>query len=913
MPLSEKHFYSIQNSLQDHAFIILDAKGCIVDASDSVATLTAYSADELLRQPLSIFLPDAALPTFLPEHARDCWLEHLQRNQHLKAEGWLRRKDQQHVWAEVTLTQLHDPDHPGFSCIIKDSNERKQAELESARAGVLLDLLRNTAVAANQAPSSTAALSFAVTLICETTGWQAGHVLLKDADDGLYATDIWHVQDASLGALRTVSSNLTFTPGQGVPGMVLTNHQAVWLQSVSEDVEPERAPVLRSLNVTSSYALPIRVQDKTEAVLEFFSDDVVVDTPLQDTLTQVAEQLGRVFEREHAELRLQQSEQRYRLLAENVTDVIIRSEPHGVIRYASPAAKNMFGLSPDELTGHMAESFIHPEDLAASKRILKSLATIPDSFRFEFRFKHKTRQYLWTEATIRFIKESRDKNARITELVATFRDISTRKVQELALKESEARFRAIFNSSFQLVWLLKPDGTVLEANKTALDFAQVQLEDSVGLSFWQGSGWSLSPAQQAELKTCVLRAAKGSVERYELELGENSIQTVIDFSFKPTYDDAGNIDLVIAEGRDITERRLAEAERDTSHKRFMAVYNALPDAIICVDNDARILECNPAMHSLFGYDEQELIGRRVWVLCSPELSTKVMNAAKRPVKNTIQAQELPFRHKNGDEFIALTTVTVLEDHNGQALGHMWMIQDVSAQKQAEAELAQTYQRLVESREQERMRLARELHDGVVQDLLGVSFKLAAAKRALANASDSIQTLGKDIKQDVLTAVKQLRGVISDLRPAGLEEFGLTSAIEGYVANIERKSGKHAPRIKLELACDDTLPSVVATCLFRATQEGIQNALKHSKANLISVTIRPVNHEVLLTIEDDGIGFSVPENFKAFTKEQHFGLAGLAERVELVNGMFMVHSQPNVGTEISITIPLDGHDEHTPHA
>lgn len=132
------------------------------------------------------------------------------------------------------------------------------------------------------------------------------------------------------------------------------------------------------------------------------------------------------------------------------------------------------------------------------------------------------------------------------------------KVQErtAALQESDRRFRAIFNNTFQFTGLLTPDGILLEANQTALSFAGLKLEDVVNRPFWETHWWTISPQTQEQLKQAIVRAAQGEFIRYEVDvIGANNRVATIDFSLRPLQNEIGQVILLIPEGRDITQRK----------------------------------------------------------------------------------------------------------------------------------------------------------------------------------------------------------------------------------------------------------------------------------------------------------------------------------------------------------------------
>jgi len=162
-----------------------------------------------------------------------------------------------------------------------------------------------------------------------------------------------------------------------------------------------------------------------------------------------------------------------------------------------------------------------------------------------------------------FMFESREEDKRLVEIVSAVAtqlgSVLQHKRTDEALRESERRFHAIFDQTFQFVGLLSPDGTLLEANQTALKFRGLKRSDVVGRPFWETPWWDISRETQDRLKAAIAEAAQGKFVRYEVEHRDFSGEVgTFDFSLKPISDDTGKVVLVIAEGRNITDRKRAE-------------------------------------------------------------------------------------------------------------------------------------------------------------------------------------------------------------------------------------------------------------------------------------------------------------------------------------------------------------------
>lgn len=257
------------------------------------------------------------------------------------------------------------------------------------------------------------------------------------------------------------------------------------------------------------------------------------------------------------------SEARYRALFSSILDPLIAIDEYGTIRNASDSVERVFGYMPRELVGQNVKLLMgephhsqHDEYLANYRRT--GVTHILNRTR-EFEVVRKDGSRIFCELSVSRVEGGRDGD---TLFVGTFRDITDRKWAQEALRDSERRFHAIFDGTYQHLGLLDLDGTILEVNRTALNAAHVPREELIGIPFWEGPWWSESVATRERIRGAVARAAAGEFVRFEVQICARDDHPIdLDFSLKPVKDEKGGVVLLIPEGRDISElKRVQRAE-----------------------------------------------------------------------------------------------------------------------------------------------------------------------------------------------------------------------------------------------------------------------------------------------------------------------------------------------------------------
>ncbi|MGG0492559.1 histidine kinase [Priestia megaterium] len=208
-------------------------------------------------------------------------------------------------------------------------------------------------------------------------------------------------------------------------------------------------------------------------------------------------------------------------------------------------------------------------------------------------------------------------------------------------------------------------------------------------------------------------------------------------------------------------------------------------------------------------------------------------------------------------------------------------------------------RIIEAQEEERKRLSREIHDGPAQMLANVMMRSELIDRIYRerSAKEAMEEI-RDLRKMVRSALYEVRRIIYDLRPMALDDLGLIPTLRKYLDTIEDyNEGK--PRITfISIGQEKRTASKLEVALFRLVQEAVTNALKHADATEIQVKIEFNNEHAILLVKDDGCGFNQEEK-----KENSFGLIGMKERVDLLDGTISVHSKINQGTLVMIKVPI----------
>jgi PAS domain S-box-containing protein len=348
------------------------------------------------------------------------------------------------------------------------------------------------------------------------------------------------------------------------------------------------------------------------------------------------------------------------------------------------------------------------------------------------------------------------------------------------------------------------------------------------------------------------------------------------------------------------EQKILEIEK--SEERYRKLFEETSDALAFADaQTGEIIELNQSFADMLGWERTELIGKPQRILHPPEPEAMVSSIFRQHRSEQAGKVIETVALTRQGQMIEVAIKAAVMDLNGRKVV-LASFRDVTARKLAERKLAESYRKLQELalhlervREEERLRIALELHDEMGSTLAALSMSV----RWLASKPDAGRAqLAEELEQMdklVADAIRTMRHVVSQLRPVQLRDFGFTAAVERYVREFGKRTGiECALALPEEIVLDDGHYDA----LFRILQEALNNVARHAGAKRVGVTLASRKRSLLLLVGDDGIGFDT--NVR---KTDSFGLLGIRERAMMIGGWARIDSAPGRGTRVAVRIAV----------
>ena len=325
--------------------------------------------------------------------------------------------------------------------------------------------------------------------------------------------------------------------------------------------------------------------------------------------------------------------------------------------------------------------------------------------------------------------------------------------------------------------------------------------------------------------------------------------------------------------------------------KYKKVFSDSTDPIVLLDEQCRISDHNPSTLSLIDGKNKNLksISFKAFFNEEHELTT-IIDHLK--AKNKLENFECELITLSGEKKECLISGNVITDSYDEIINYQLIIKDITKRNKLNQLLLE---KIIETQEQERERISRDLHDGIGQSLAALKFHWESLKHSYKNNED----IGVELNSIPILlheTISELRTVCFNTLPLVLQEYGLIKAIEQIKLNVNHKD------FNIVFNHNEELPEITKSLeisVFRIIQEFINNSLKHSEATEVLIEIKRVEDKIILNLKDNGIGFNV--NNITFFKGN--GLKNINNRVESIKGHLEITSKANVGTEFNIDFPI----------
>ena len=494
-------------------------------------------------------------------------------------------------------------------------------------------------------------------------------------------------------------------------------------------------------------------------------------------------------------------------------------------------------------------------------------------------------------------------------VVLTLRQMRERQAARRALENVQARVAGIIDSAMDAVVTVDEDQRVVLFNTAAEKVFRWPKSAVIGQPIEMLLPERLRAGHRRHIgrfgETGVTSRRMGD-QTVLVGLRANGEEFPIEASISQHSEDGKRLFTVIL--RDVTERVHAEQRLARSEARLRGILDSAMDAIITVDATQKVVLFNAAAEAVFGCSRSEAIGAPLaWFIperfrAEHEQHVKHFGQTGTTSRRMGAQRIVTGLRRNGEEFPIDASISQITE-NGAKL-YTVILRDVTERVQAEDALRRSREELRELaaasnsvREQEKSRIARELHDELGQALTALKMDVEWMRERISPDQKMLEDKLNAMHGLLDSTVAATRRISSDLRPLMLDDLGLLPAVEWLIQNFRQRTG-----ITCEFALgapDLELDDPYATAIFRILQESLTNVSRHAQASLVEVTLDAHEGEAMLTVRDNGVGFRTD----APHKPSSYGLMGVAERAYLLGGNVKIDSERNRGTTIEVRIPL----------
>ncbi|MFA6356018.1 MAG: PAS domain S-box protein [Candidatus Omnitrophota bacterium] len=625
-------------------------------------------------------------------------------------------------------------------------------------------------------------------------------------------------------------------------------------------------------------------------------------------------------------------EQQYRTLIENLPQKVFLKDISSVYVSCNGNYARDLNIKPGEIAGktdyEFFPTYLAEKYRADDKRVMESGITenLEEEYVVIDDYLNETKR-----GVINTVKVPvRNKAGEVTGLFGLFWDITDKKRAEERLRESERKIRALFDQAFQFIGMLTVDGTVIEANRTAMQFAGINEPDCFGKPFWDTPWWTHSKELQDKLRDAITRAAGGETVFLEAtHLAADKSVHYIDFSLKPVKDENGKVIFLIPEGRDITERKRAEDEliryRDhleelvrekteeikESEERFRSIFEKAMDGIILTDTNTRkFVMCNKMMCDMLQRTEEEIKRLGINDIHPEKDLPYVIGEFDKLSRGTMtHTESVPVKRKDGSVFYADIVASPISLSGKKYI--MGSFRDITERKKAEEAVAEA----IKTKSDFTGMVSHELRTPLAAIKEGVSVVLDKITGDISEEQTKYLSIVKnnvDRLDRLISKVLDFQTLESGKMEYEIEDGDINEvikAIQSTMMPLARKKGlvfgaelcDDLPRARFD---KDKITQVLANL--------VNNAIKFTEKGGITISTSRGDNVIRVMVRDTGIGIkkeNIQKLFQEFTQLQRkvggtgLGLSICKKIVEAHKGKIWAESEYGKGTAFCFILPI----------
>jgi PAS domain S-box-containing protein len=615
-----------------------------------------------------------------------------------------------------------------------------------------------------------------------------------------------------------------------------------------------------------------------------------------------------VTKRRRAEEALRRSEERLRLAQWaariGTFDLNLRT---GVDIW-TPETEALYGLPPGGFAGTLTafENLIHPDDREKVIELTREMMKTGQPAEGEWRV-------IWPDGSVHWIASRgqvlMDESGKPSRMLGVNMDVTERKLAEDKLREYE---RAVENAE-DMIGVIDRQYRFLLANRQYLKMRNLTREQVVGHFVADVLNKEIF---ETEVKPKLDECFQGKVVRYEMKFSYPSVgERDLLLSYFP-IEGVNGVDRVACILHDITDRKRAEVALLEMNRTLEAQGSLLrsreellkifvkntPAGVAMFDRDMRYLQVSDRWCTDYSVDSAQIQGRSHYELF-PDLPQHWKEMHRRGLEGeTLQAEDR-WDREHGTKWVRWE-IRPWFNIDGVPGGILIFAEDITHRKQTEEALSGMTGKLVEAQEQERARIARELHDDINQRLAVLAIECDRL-RERNDLPSEVRGYAHKLKELAADISSRVYAVSHQLHSSTLDVLGLVKGMRGWCKEFGNQQ-----KLEIDFKSDNvpSVPQQISLCLFRVLQEALHNAAKHSGVKRIEVRLVKHSSEIHLTVRDSGRGFDIG----AASQSRGLGLTSMKERVRLAGGTIGIESKPRGGTTIHVRVPLESkhHSQRT---